>query len=192
MKGRAKSGRLVFVVQKHKATSLHYDFRLEIGGAMPSWSIPKGPSLDSGVKRLAMPTPDHPLGYRNFEGVIPSGGYGAGPVMIWDEGTYVPEVEPSKGMRRKVTNREEAEKVAAESLRDGNLKFTLYGKKLKGSFALVRTAGYGGKVSWLLIKHRDRYSQPEYDAKEYDFSAVSNLSLAEIAGQSNAALNDFT
>src|SRR5271155_4378970 len=135
---KAKKGNMAFVVQKHKATSLHYDLRLEIGGVMPSWSVPKGPSLDSGVKRLAMPTPDHPLGYRNFEGVIPSGGYGAGPVMIWDEGTYVPEIEPSKGVRRKVTDRGEVEKVAAESLRDGNLKFTLYGKKLKGSFALVR------------------------------------------------------
>jgi bifunctional non-homologous end joining protein LigD len=145
MKEDAKNERLVFVVQKHRATSLHYDFRLEVGGVMPSWSVPKGPSLDSDVKRLALPTPDHPLEYRKFEGVIPAGGYGAGPVMIWDEGTYVPEIEISKGVRRKVTGRKEAEEVAAKSLKDGNLKFTLYGKKLRGSFALVRTAGYGGR-----------------------------------------------
>ena len=179
------------MVQKHKATSLHYDFRLEIGGVMPSWSIPKGPSLDSSVKRLALPTPDHPLDYRKFEGVIPAGGYGGGPVMIWDEGTYVPELEVSKGVRVKVTDREEAEKVAAEELKEGNLKFTLFGKKLKGSFALVRTAGYGGKVSWLLIKHRDEYSQPGYDAKNYDFSAVSKLSLEQIASKDSASLSNF-
>jgi bifunctional non-homologous end joining protein LigD len=178
-----KRGQLAFVVQKHKATSLHFDFRLEIGGVMPSWSVPKGPSLDSGVKRLAMPTTDHEIGYRHFEGVLPEGGYGAGAVMIWDEGTYNPEVEVSKGVRREVTNKAEAEGVAKKSLADGNLKFFLYGKKLKGSFALVRTAGFGGKESWLLIKHRDEYSQPGYDANDYDYSAVSGKSLAQIAGQ---------
>ena len=186
-----KSERLVFVVQKHKATSLHYDFRLEIGGVMPSWSIPKGPSLDSGVRRLAMPTEDHSMEYRYFEGVIPDGGYGAGPVMIWDEGTYCPEIEVSKGVRREVTDRAETEKVARESLREGNLKFRLYGKKLQGSFALVRTAGFGGKESWLLIKHRDRYSIAGYDAKDYDFSALSGRSLAQIAGRKEINLDSF-
>ena len=130
-------GRLAFVVQKHKATSLHYDFRLEIGGVMPSWSVPKGPSLDGSVRRLALPTTDHLLEYRHFEGVIPKGNYGAGPVMIWDEGTYNPEVEARKGVRTEIKDREEAERVARESLQEGNLKFHLYGKKLKGSFALV-------------------------------------------------------
>ncbi len=176
---------LLFVVQKHKATSLHYDFRLEIGGVMPSWSIPKGPTLDSSVKRLAMPTSDHDLEYRTFEGVIPKGEYGAGPVMIWDEGTYSPEVEASKGVRRIVEDRGEAEKVASQSLQKGNLKFTLYGKKLKGSFALVRTkmpfGGAKNRDTWLLIKHKDQYSEAGYDAKDYDFSAVSNLSIDEIA-----------
>jgi bifunctional non-homologous end joining protein LigD len=173
---------LVFVVQKHKATSLHYDFRLEIGEAMPSWSIPKGPSLDSGVKRLALPTGDHLLEYRHFEGVI-RGEKGAGPVMIWDEGTYRPEVEVSKGVRKEIVNREEAGSVARKSLQEGNLKFHLYGKKLLGSFALVRTKGFGGRESWLLIKHRDEYSQEGYDANDYDFSAVSGRSLAQIASQ---------
>jgi len=156
--------RLVFVVQKHKATSLHYDFRLEIGGVMPSWSIPKGPTLESGIRRLAMPTSDHDLEYRRFEGVISEGSPGAGPVMIWDEGTYVPELEVAKGVRREATTREEAERVASESLSEGNLKFRLYGKKLNGSFALVRTAGLGGRESWLMIKHKDEYSRQGYDA----------------------------
>lgn len=175
--------RLVFVVQKHKATTLHYDFRLEIGGAMPSWSIPRGPSLESGVRRLAMPTSNHSLEYRHFEGAIPGGRYGAGPVMIWDEGTYSPEIEVSKGVRREVTSREEAEEVAKASMKEGNLKFHLYGKKLRGSFALIKTAGFRGKESWLLIKHADEYSRQGYDAKDYDFSAVSGRTLAQIAGQ---------
>lgn len=179
---KPRKGQLAFVVQKHKATSLHYDFRLEVGGVMPSWSVPKGPSLDSGVKRLAMPTSEHEMGYRHFEGVLPEG-YGAGAVMIWDEGTYDPEVEVSKGVRREVVNRAEAEEVVKKSLAEGNLKFRLYGTKLKGSFALVRTAGFGGKESWLLIKHRDEYSRPGYDANDYDYSAVSKKSLAQIAGQ---------
>jgi len=176
-------GRLVFVVHKHKATALHYDLRLEIGGVMPSWSIPKGPSLDGSVKRLAMPTTDHALEYRKFEGVIPSKKLGSGPVMIWDEGTYEPEVELTKGVRRRITERKEAEQAAGQSLRDGNLKFTLYGKKLRGSFALVKTKGFAGKESWLLIKHRDKYCKAGYDANDYDFSAVTKRSLAQIAGQ---------
>jgi bifunctional non-homologous end joining protein LigD len=175
-------GLFAFVVHKHKATSLHYDFRLEIGETMPSWSIPKGPTLDPSVKRLAMPSGPHELEYRNFEGVIPSGEYGSGPVMIWDEGRFTPEVEVSRGVRRQVTARQEASEVAAAGLRDGNLKFTLYGTKLQGSFALVRTRGLGGgKEAWLLIKHRDKYCVAGYDANEYDFSARSKRSISEIA-----------
>jgi len=185
-----KRGRLAFVVQKHRATSLHYDFRLEIGGVMPSWSVPKGPSLDSGVKRLAMPTGDHDLEYRHFEGVLPPG-YGAGPVMIWDEGTYNPEIEVSKGVRREITDAEEAEEVAAKSLKDGNVKFTLYGKKLRGSFALVRTKGFGGRESWLLIKHKDSHSKPGYDTRDYDYSAVSKRSIAEIAAEKESKIESF-
>jgi bifunctional non-homologous end joining protein LigD len=174
---------LVFVVQKHDATSLHYDFRLEIGGVMPSWAIPKGPSLDPSVKRLAMPTEDHGMEYRTFEGVISDGNYGAGPVMVWDEGTYNAEVEVAKGIRSEITERERGEEAMKKGLKEGNVKFHLYGKKLKGSFALVRTKGFGGsgRDSWLLIKHRDKFAKAGYDAKDYDFSAVSKRSLAEIA-----------
>ena len=175
-------GLFVFVVQKHKATTLHYDFRLEIGGAMPSWSIPKGPTLDPTVKRLAMPTGPHDLEYRKFEGTIAKGNYGAGTVMIWDEGTYTPEVEVRKGVRELVKGSEEAQETAEAGLRDGGLKFTLYGKKLRGSFALVRTTGLGGaREAWLLIKHRDAYCVAGYDANNYDLSAATNRSLEQIA-----------
>lgn len=172
---------LAFVVQKHKATALHYDFRLEIGGVMPSWSVPKGPSLDSKVRRLAMVTGDHDLEYRHFEGVIPDREYGAGIVMIWDEGTYHPELEVEKGVRYEITDYRKGDALAQKELNEGNLKFRLYGKKLRGSFALVKTKGFQpGKDSWLLIKHRDEYCEEGYDANKYDNSAVSGLSLAEI------------
>ena len=178
-----REGLFAFVVQKHKATALHYDFRLEIGGVMPSWSVPKGPTLDPAVKRLAMPTGPHELEYRRFEGVIGEG-YGAGTVMIWDEGRFTPEAEAEKGVRTLVKSNPEAEEVAKAGLRDGNLKFALYGKKLKGSFALVRTRGLGGnREAWLLIKHRDRYCRPGYDANAYDSSAVSGRSLAQISDE---------
>ena len=175
--------RLLFVIHKHKATSLHYDFRLEIGGVMPSWSIPKGPTLDRGKKRLAMPTGDHRLEYRKFEGVIPTGEYGAGPVMVWDQGTYVPEVEVTKGVRRQVQGRDEADRVSQQGLKDGILKFTLYGTKLHGSFALVRTAGFQGKVTWLMIKHQDEHCEEGYDANKHDFSAASGRTMTQIAGE---------
>jgi bifunctional non-homologous end joining protein LigD len=175
--------RLVFVVQKHKAKTMHYDFRLEVDGVMPSWAIPKGPSLDSSVKRLAMPTGDHPIEYRHFEGVIGEDQYGAGPVMVWDEGTYTPEREVSKGIWQEITNRNEAEIAMREGLRAGNVNFQLYGKKLQGSFALVRIRSSGKQESWLLIKHHDEYVQPGYDANDHDFSAVSSRTLAEIAVQ---------
>ncbi len=181
-----EEGRLVFVVHKHKATSLHYDFRLEIGGVMPSWSIPKGPTLDGSVKRLAMPTGDHDLEYRKFEGAIPEGSPGAGPVMIWDNGTYVPEIEIRKGVRKEVADTAEFDKVARQSLEEGNLKFRLYGKKLKGSFALVRTAGIRGKESWLLIKHRDEFCEAGYNANDHDCSSVSGLPFSQIGKKEKA------
>lgn len=175
-----KSDSLVFVVHKHKATSLHYDFRLEIGNVMPSWSIPKGPTLDNTMKRLAMPTTDHALDYRHFEGVIPEGSYGAGPVMIWDEGYYIPEIEIAKGVRKEIPDRKEGEEVMKEGFKKGEIKFVLHGGKLHGSFALVKIKGWGPKNSWLLIKHNDEYVKKDYDANMYDFSAVSKLSIQEI------------
>ena len=137
---------LFFCVQKHLASHLHYDFRLEYEGVLLSWAVPKGPSLDPKMRRLAMQVEDHPIEYGMFEGVIPSG-YGAGIVMLWDHGTWTPE---------------SADIVAA--LKKGDLKFRLDGYKLKGSWALVRTSGrggrpdYGSKPSWLLIKHRDEWA----------------------------------
>ncbi len=172
--------KLSFVIQKHKATALHYDFRLEIGGVMPSWAIPKGPSLDNSVKRLAMQTPDHDKEYAAFEGYIPQGKYGAGTVMIWDEGYYLPEIEISKGVRKIIRDRGEGEKVMKEGLQKGELKFQLFGKKLKGSFALIKTRGFGPKNSWLMIKHDDVYVTKEYNVNEYDKSAVTNRSMEEI------------
>jgi len=149
---------------------------------MPSWSIPKGPSLDPSVRRLAMPTNDHPMEYRDFESVLPRGEYGAGPVMIWDEGTYNAEQEIEKGVRRMISDPELGDRVMQQGLKDGNLKFRLFGKKLQGSFALVRTKGFGNnmKESWLFIKHKDEFAKKGYDANDYDFSARTNRSMEEI------------
>ncbi len=177
---KQKTEPLVFVIHKHDATSLHYDFRLEIGGVMPSWAVPKGPSLDNTVKRLAMSTTDHAMEYRNFEGVLPEGKYGAGPVMIWDEGTYTPEIEVEKGVRKAIEDRKEGEQVMKDGMKKGEIKFILHGKKLKGSFALVKTKNFGPKNAWLFIKHNDKFVVKGYDAKEDDTSARSKKSLKEI------------
>jgi len=179
-----KSDHLLFVIHKHKATSLHYDFRLEINGVMPSWSIPKGPTLDNTLKRLAMPTTDHAMEYRHFEGVIDEGKYGAGPVMVWDEGYYIPEVEVSKGVRKEISERSDGEKVMKEGMKKGEIKFVLHGKKLHGSFALVKTKGWGPKDSWLLIKHNDSFVEKGYDANDYKTSAVTSRTLEEIEKES--------
>ena len=173
--------KLFFVVQKHQATSLHYDFRLQIGEVMPSWAIPKGPTLDSNKKRLAMQVDDHSLEYRNFEGKLPEGEYGAGPVMIWDEGYYIPEKEVAKGVREQVVDFDEGNALMEEGIGKGELKFSMFGKKLQGSFALVKTRGFGPKNSWLLIKHKDEFVKEDYDANEYDFSARSKKTLDDIA-----------
>jgi len=169
--GKAKGNSLLFVIQKHAASHLHYDFRLEMGGVLKSWAVPKGPSTDPSVKRLAMMVEDHPYDYKDFEGIIPEGNYGAGTVMIWDQGTYEP-LEPAG-------TKEEMEKGLLKALRSGSLKFRLKGKKLKGEFALVRTKGMTDN-SWLLIKHRDRYAS-DNDITEKDRSAVSRRSLEGIA-----------
>ena len=156
----------IFVVQKHRATQLHYDFRLEWNGTLLSWAVPKGPSLDPSVKRLAMQVEDHPIEYANFEGVIPAGEYGGGTVMVWDKGTWEPEQPDPQA-----------------ALEKGDLKFTLHGKKLKGSWVLVRTRGFGGgsKPSWLMIKHRDQYASTEDITATQPKSAVSRRLLAGIA-----------
>lgn len=171
--------KLVFVVQKHQATALHYDFRLEVEGVMPSWAVPKGPSLDPANKRLAMKTEDHPFDYRHFEGVIPKGEYGAGTVMVWDFGTYFPEIEEN-GKRVQIKEKKIGQDLMSKGLKKGELKFTLSGKKLKGSFALVKTRGFGGKNAWLLIKHKDKFTKVGHDAKNFDFSAKTKKTLAQI------------
>jgi len=157
---------LIFVVQKHRATALHYDFRLEWNGTLLSWAVPKGPSLDPSVKRLAVQVEDHPIEYAEFEGVIPEGEYGGGTVMVWDKGTWEPEADNVE-----------------ESLGKGDLKFTLKGKKLKGSWVLVRTRGFGSKAdkSWLLIKHRDAFASTKDIAVDEPRSVLSRKLLADIA-----------
>jgi len=156
----------VFVVHKHKATRLHYDFRLEIDGVLKSWAVPKGPSMNPSDKRLAVMVEDHPFDYKDFEGTIPEGEYGAGTVMIWDAGTFEPRGNP------------------AEDLERGELRVRLDGTKLKGGFVLVRTMMGGKKENWLLIKERDEQADAEGDIliDEPD-SAVSGRSLTEIADQ---------
>jgi bifunctional non-homologous end joining protein LigD len=163
---RAKTRKLAFVVQKHRATALHYDFRLEWNGVLLSWAVPKGPSLDPSVKRLAMAVEDHPLEYAKFEGIIPEGEYGGGTVMIWDNGGWTPESAD-----------------VDEALKKGDLKFSLDGKKLRGSWVLVRTKGryQEGKPTWLLIKHRDEFATTKDIAEEEPRSVVSKRLLVEIA-----------
>ena len=161
-----KAKTLHYVIQKHRASHLHYDFRLEWNGVLLSWAVPKGPSLDPSVKRLAAQVEDHPLEYADFEGVIPPGEYGGGTAMVWDFGSWRPEVEN-----------------VDEALKTGELKFTLEGRKLKGSWVLVRTRGFGrsNRPSWLLIKHRDHFASQRDVTLEESRSAVTNRTLAEIA-----------
>jgi len=158
-KGKAAvgKGKLKFVVQRHAASRLHYDFRLEMDGVLKSWAVPKGPSLNPEDKRLAMMVEDHPFAYRTFEGSIPEGNYGAGEVEIWDEGTYEP-LEKVKGKTDDL--------IMQHELHSGSLKFILHGKKLKGEFALVKIKNDESGDPWLLIKHRDQFSVDHYDAEE--------------------------
>ena len=161
-----------FVVQKHRASHLHYDFRLEMDGVLKSWAIPKGPSLDPGDKRLAMQVEDHPVSYFHFEGKIPEGNYGAGTVMVWDTGTWQPLGDEH------------------EMLRKGDLKFRLNGKKLKGEFVLakMRSRRPGSKgTEWLLIKKKDDATKPGFDIDKLDYSVLTDRSLAEIAGDQRSA-----
>ena len=164
--GRAKKEKLEFVVQKHRASRLHYDFRLEHDGVMLSWAVPKGPSLDPSNKRFAMQTEDHPIEYNQFEGVIPEGEYGGGTVMIWDRGAWEPEVED-----------------IGRALAKGDLKFTLRGKKLRGSWVLVRMR----PRQWLLIKHRDDHASSADITATKPRSVVSRRTLAGIARAAGAS-----
>ncbi|EJL68100.1 DNA polymerase ligase N-terminal domain-containing protein [Chryseobacterium populi] len=157
-KGKAKksTNKLIFVIQRHAATRLHYDFRLEMEGVLKSWAVPKGPSLDPKDKRLAMMVEDHPYDYKDFEGNIPEGNYGAGQVEVWDSGTYEPLDETSKLSD---------EKELLKELHAGSLKFILHGKKLKGEFALVKMKNTEDNA-WLLIKHKDEFAESPYDAEK--------------------------
>lgn len=155
-KTRKSKDKLIFVIQRHAASRLHYDFRLEMEGVLKSWAVPKGPSLNPNDKRLAMMVEDHPYDYKDFEGNIPEGNYGAGQVEIWDSGTYEPLDETSK-----LSN----EKELLKELKAGSLKFILHGKKLKGEFALVKMKNAENNA-WLIIKHKDTFAEEKYDAEE--------------------------
>jgi len=159
-KATKRDAALSFVIQKHQASRLHYDFRLEWKGVLLSWAVPKGPSLDPSVKRLAMAVEDHPLEYGGFEGIIPEGQYGGGTVMVWDRGTWEPETED-----------------VDKALQAGELKFALFGSKVKGSWVLVRTRA----SSWLLIKHRDKYASSKDVVAEKSRSVLSRRLMAGIA-----------
>lgn len=155
-KTKKSKDKLIFVIQRHAASRLHYDFRLEMDGVLKSWAVPKGPSLDPKDKRLAMMVEDHPYDYKDFEGNIPEGNYGAGQVEVWDSGTYEPLDKDSKLSD---------EKELLKELRAGSLKFMLHGKKLKGEFALVKMKNTEDNA-WLLIKHKDQFEESPYDAEE--------------------------
>ena len=167
--GKAKGNSLVFVIQKHAASRLHYAFRLEMEGVLKSWAVPKGPSTDPATKRLAMMVEDHPYDYRNFEGMIPQGEYGGGTVIIWDEGTYEP-IEKIEGKKAQ-------EKHLLKHLKEGSVKIVMHGKKMKGEWALVHTKQ--SENSWLLIKHKDKYAT-DADITEKDKSVVSGKTLEQI------------
>lgn len=166
---KKSTSELIFVVQKHAASHLHYDFRLEMDGVLKSWAIPKGPSMNPADKRLAILVEDHPYSYKDFEGTIPEGNYGAGTVIVWDNGTYVLADEK---------NNEEIETVLKSDLQKGHLSFILKGKKLKGEFALVKFKTKE-ENTWLLIKSKDQYAIDE-DVLQQDKSVVSNITLEDL------------
>lgn len=172
----ATSGtRPMFLVQKHRASHLHYDFRLEIGGVLASWAIPKGPSLDPSVKRLAVRVDDHDLAYADFEGVIEEGRYGAGPVLVWDRGWFEPVDEGSRGAS------------AGRMLDAGAIEMQLHGERLKGRFSLVEMKGKPGQ--WLLIKRRDAAAMPGSDVtQEYQDSVLTGRTIEDIAEAADAGL----
>lgn len=169
--GKPDKKSLRFVVQKHDATNLHYDFRLEMDGVLKSWAVPKGPSMDPSQKRLAVMVEDHPYDYRTFEGVIPEGHYGAGTVMIWDEGTY----HAAEG---EFSDKNEEDKALLRQWKNGKVKFILEGHKLKGEFAIFKSFGKGGK-NWLLMKLRDRHASTA-DVLKKSKSVISGKTMNQI------------
>lgn len=171
---RAPDGDGVFVVHKHAARTQHYDFRLEVGGVLTSWAVPKGPSVDPSVKRLAIRVDDHPLAYGNFEGVIPESQYGAGAVIVWDTGTY-----------RNLTKRDGRQIPPDRALQDGHFVFELHGHKLRGGYALTRTdADARGRERWLLVKKRDAEAQPGLDiASARPESVLSGRTIENVAAE---------
>lgn len=180
----------VFVIQKHAASSLHYDLRLELGGVLRSWAVPKGPSLDPADKRLAVMTEDHPLEYAAFEGTIPEGEYGGGTVMVWDFGWWEPDqsrVEQPRGSGQGAAHQageaepEDPAAIAESALTRGELKFVAHGEKLSGSWTLVQMKNRGEK-NWLLIKHRDQAARPGSDITgESPDSVATGRSIDQIA-----------
>jgi bifunctional non-homologous end joining protein LigD len=179
---------LAFVIQKHAASHLHFDFRLELDGVMKSWAVPKGPSLDPSVKRLAMQVEDHPIDYNTFEGTIPHGEYGGGTVMLWDRGTY----EPDRDAGARTADDRSDEQVLRDEYERGDLKFVLHGERLHGSWVLVRTRfGRGAsaaKPQWLLIKHRDAFAKPGVDIVGTDETSVATgRTMEAIARAGNGA-----
>jgi len=175
-----------FVVQRHRATRLHYDFRLEMEGVLKSWAVPKGPSLNPGDKRLAMQVEDHPVSYFDFEGIIPEGNYGAGTVMVWDVGTWEPlSPVPVNGEYVPGTEAE-----AAAMIKKGDLKFRLHGQRLNGDYALIhmkaRRPGSKGN-EWLMIKKADKYVDEKFDIDKYDKSVLSGQTMTQIAGDEGSA-----
>jgi bifunctional non-homologous end joining protein LigD len=176
---RAPDKDLVFVIQKHDATRLHYDVRLEFHGAMVSWAVPRGPSYNPADKRMAAHVEDHPISYNTFEGAIPKGNYGAGEVIVWDRGTYTPDEDGQTSWG----NRDEADRRMEEAYRKGKISVFFRGEKLKGSWTFIRTSRLGGKdknKDWLMIKHRDEYADPGRDVTAEDWSVQSGLTLADL------------
>jgi bifunctional non-homologous end joining protein LigD len=165
-------GKLKFVIQKHNASRLHYDFRLEMEGVLKSWAVPKGPSVNPEDKRLAMMVEDHPMSYREFEGIIPEGNYGAGEVIVWDQGTYHPLDEDLKTKKKQ-------EEALLEQLGKGSLKFVLEGEKLKGAFALFRFKN-AGENSWLLVKEKDKFASDK-DITKKNKSVISKRTIEQVA-----------
>jgi bifunctional non-homologous end joining protein LigD len=168
------AGPLTFVVQQHRATRMHYDVRLEVGGVMPSWPVPRGPSTNPRERRLAIQTEDHPLDYASFEGVIPKGQYGAGEVIVWDNGTYSPDEDG----RLSFGDRGEAEARVRAGIEAGKLSITFRGRKLKGSWTFVKTQA--SEDSWLLIKHQDVAADPDHELTAEDASVISGLTIADL------------